>query len=153
MYLDQHPGYAHSTPLDLSDMKQERSSQPLETVRLDRWIWAARLFKTRTLAAEAIDGGKVHVNGKRVKRSRLIVAGDLVRVSKPPYEFTMEVTGLSERRGPAPVAQSLYRESAESLAARERLRTQLAHQPRVSYEGKGRPTKKDRRKIDRLKHG
>ena len=122
-------------------------------VRFDRWLWAARFFKTRSLAAAAIDGGKVQLNGTRVKRSNLVHAGDTVRVRKPPYETTVEVVELSEHRGPAKVAQTLYRETPESLAAREMLRSQLKHQPNVAYDGKGRPTKKDRRNIDRFKRG
>ena len=122
-------------------------------VRLDRWLWAARFFKTRSLAATAIDGGKVQLNGTRVTRSNLVHVGDTVRVRKPPYETTVEIVELSEHRGPAKVAQTLYRETPESLAAREMLRTQLKHQPNVAYDGKGRPTKKDRRNIDRFKRG
>jgi len=130
------------------------SSNPVpDKVRFDRWLWAARFFKTRSLAAAAIDGGKVQLNGTRVKRSNLVHAGDTVRVREPPYETTVEVVELSEHRGPAKVAQTLYRETPESLAAREMLRSQLKHQPNVAYDGKGRPTKKDRRNIDRFKRG
>ena len=124
-----------------------------DKVRLDRWLWAARFYKTRSIAADAIDGGKVQVNGTRVKRSKLVEVGDRLRIRKPPYEFVVAVARLSEHRGPAKVAQTLYEEAAESVAARERLRAQLKHQPVASYEGKGRPTKKDRRRIDRLKRG
>jgi ribosome-associated heat shock protein Hsp15 len=120
---------------------------------LDRWLWAARFYKTRSIAADAIDGGKVQVNGTRVKRSKLIETGDQLRIRKPPYEFVVAVLQLSEHRGPAKVAQALYEETPESVHARETLRTQLKHQPNASYEGKGRPTKKDRRLIDRLKRG
>jgi len=122
-------------------------------IRLDRWLWAARFYKTRSLAAAAIDGGKVQLNGTRVKRSNLVHVGDTVRVRKPPYETTVEIVELSEHRGPAKVAQTLYRETDESVAAREQLRTQLKLQPNVAFEGKGRPTKKDRREIDRFKRG
>lgn len=122
-------------------------------IRLDRWLWAARFYKTRSLAAAAIDGGKVQLNGTRVKRSNLVHVGDAVRVRKPPYETTVEIVELSEHRGPAKVAQTLYRETDESVAAREQLRTQLKLQPNVAFDGKGRPTKKDRREIDRFKRG
>ena len=126
---------------------------PADKVRLDRWLWAARFYKTRSLAADAIDGGKVQVNGSRVKRSKLIQTGDLLRIRKPPYEFVVAIQELSEHRGPAKVAQTLYEETPESVHAREKLRTQLKQQPAASYEGKGRPTKKDRRLIDEFKRG
>ncbi len=124
-----------------------------DKVRLDRWLWAARFYKTRSLAAEAIDGGKAQVNGARVKRSKLIEVGDLLRIRKPPYEFIVTVLALSEHRGPAKVAQTLYEETPESVHARETLRAQLKHQPAATFEGKGRPTKKERRLIDRFKRG
>ncbi len=123
----------------------------MDTTRIDRWLWAARFFKTRSLAAQAVDGGKVHVNGTRVKRSKTVTVGDEITISKPPFEHVVIVEGLSEHRGPAAQAQQLYRETEASVAQRERLRTQLKYQPSVSYEGKGRPTKKDRREIERLK--
>lgn len=126
---------------------------PVDKVRLDRWLWAARFYKTRSLAADAVDGGKVQVNGTRVKRSKLVEAGDRLRIRKPPYEFAVAVLQLSEHRGPANVAQTLYEETRESVHARETLHTQFKHQPTASYEGKGRPSKKDRRLIDRLKRG
>ena len=129
------------------------SDETMDRVRLDRWLWAARFFKTRSLAAAAIDGGKVQLNGTRVKRSNLVHVGDTVRVRKPPYETTVEIVELSEHRGPAKVAQTLYQETPDSVAAREQLRTQLKNQPHATYDGKGRPTKKDRREIDRLKRG
>jgi ribosome-associated heat shock protein Hsp15 len=124
-----------------------------DKVRLDRWLWAARFFKTRSLAATAIDGGKVQVNGVRVKRSAQVGAGDAVRIRKPPYEFVLEVRQASERRGSAADAQQLYRETDESVRARESLRTQLRLQPEAPYTGKGRPTKKDRREIERFRRG
>ncbi len=123
----------------------------IDKVRLDRWLWAARFYKTRSLAAAAIDGGKVQHRGMRVKRSQLVQVGDEVRIRKPPYEFLVVVEALAEHRGSASDAQRLYRETATSMAAREKLREQLRHQPTAAYEGKGRPTKKDRRKIDRLR--
>jgi len=119
-------------------------------VRLDRWLWAARWFKTRAMAATAIAGGKIRVNGERPKRARLIGLGDEVRVRKGPFEFHLEVRGLSETRGPANVAQSLYQETAASQEARARLALQLKAQPQITYSGKGRPTKRDRRAIERL---
>jgi len=124
-----------------------------DKVRLDRWLWAARFFKTRSLAAEAIDGGKVQVNGTRVKRSKMIVVGDMLRITKPPYEFSIEVLQPAEHRASAKLAQDFYAETADSLRARELLSAQLKNQPSTSYEGKGRPTKRDRRTIDRFKRG
>lgn len=124
-----------------------------DKVRLDRWLWAARFYKTRSLAASAIDGGKVQVNATRVKRSQQIQEGDTIRIRRPPYELVVEVRALSEHRGPASEAQTLYTETAESLARREALREQLRSQPTVSFDGKGRPTKKDRRRLDEFKRG
>jgi ribosome-associated heat shock protein Hsp15 len=124
-----------------------------DKVRLDRWLWAARFFKTRSLSAAAIDGGKVQRNGTRVKRASVVHVGDSVRIRKPPFEFTVEVVALSEHRGSAAIAQSLYRETPESVEHRELLRAQLKSQPKTTFEGKGRPTKKDRRQITRFKRG
>ncbi len=119
-------------------------------VRLDKWLWAARWFKTRALAAAAIAGGKIRVNGERPKRARLVALGDEVRIRKGPFEFHLEVRGLSEARGPAKVASTLYQETAASQQARTLLELQLRGQPQIAYPGKGRPTKKDRRAIERL---
>lgn len=120
-------------------------------MRLDRWLWAARFYKTRALAAQAVDGGKVQLNGVRAKRAKTVAPGDVLRIRKPPHEFVLIVRAVSAHRGPAAEAQRLYEEMPESRAARERLRLQLRLQPVISYEGKGRPTKKDRRSIERLK--
>ena len=114
-------------------------------VRLDKWLWAARFFKTRSLATEAVNGGKVELNGLRPKPSKDVKVGDHLRVRLGPYVHELTVRGLAERRGPASVAASLYDESAESIAARERLREQHRIAPAVQYEEGGRPTKKDRR--------
>jgi ribosome-associated heat shock protein Hsp15 len=125
---------------------------PRGKVRLDRWLWAARWFKTRAHAARALEGGKVRVNGERPKRARLIALGDEIRIRRGPVEFHVVVRGLSDQRGPAVQAQRLYEETPASVEARARLELALKHQPQVSYEGKGRPTKRDRRAIERLKH-
>ena len=119
-------------------------------VRLDSWLWAARFFKTRSLAARAIDGGKIQLNGERAKRSKAVRAGDEVRARLGPYEFHVYVRGLAERRGPASEAARLYEESAAGKRARELLAHQLRVAPAITYEGKGRPTKRDRREIERL---
>ena len=118
-------------------------------VRLDKWLWAARFFKTRALAAEAIDAGRVEVNGDRAKRSRLVAAGDRIRVRKPPFEQEVTVLGVSETRGPAPVAAGLYKESAESRKAREDLAAQLRLVGPPAFSQSGRPSKKDRRLIEK----
>jgi len=119
-------------------------------VRLDRWLWAARFFKTRALAAAAVAGGKVHVNGTRAKPAKQLQVGDALRVRVGPYEWLVTVRGLSERRGPPKTAQALYDEDAEGRAARERLALQHKIAPAPAYQGKGRPTKKERREIERL---
>ena len=122
-----------------------------DRVRLDKWLWAARFFKTRALAAEAIAGGKVEVNGDDVKRARPVRAGDRIRIRLGPYEHHVTVLGLSGRRGPAAEAALLYEESAESREARERVAWQLRHAaPTFDYE-KGKPTKKERRDWERWK--
>jgi ribosome-associated heat shock protein Hsp15 len=120
-------------------------------VRLDKWLWAARFYKTRALAAEAVGGGKVEVNGRAVKRSRVLEVGDRVRIRQPPFEHQIVVRLLSERRGPAAEAATLYEEMPASREARERLAAQIRAERQVYTPAKGRPTKKDRRDLARLK--
>jgi ribosome-associated heat shock protein Hsp15 len=122
-----------------------------EKVRLDKWLWAARFFKTRALAAEAVQGGKVQVNGDRPKRARPLQLGDEIRVRLGPYEHIVTVRGLSDRRGPAVEAAGLYEETGASRNAREALSIQLKSLHSLFGPEKGRPTKKDRREIERLK--
>jgi ribosome-associated heat shock protein Hsp15 len=122
-------------------------------VRLDKWLWAARFFKTRSAAAQAVDGGKVDANGEHAKRSRLVQVGDVLVLRRPPYEHQIVVRGLAEQRGPAKEAVLLYEETPESRAARERLAYQLKNAPVLTFQGTGRPTKRDRRVIDKLKGG
>jgi ribosome-associated heat shock protein Hsp15 len=126
-------------------------SEPVESVRLDKWLWAARFFKTRGLAAEAIDGGKVDVNGERAKRARHLLRGDRVSMRLGMYEWHVIVRGVSERRGPAPEAQQLYEETAESSAQRAARKVQLDSMPQHFAFGEGRPTKHDRKALRRLK--
>jgi ribosome-associated heat shock protein Hsp15 len=122
-----------------------------DRVRLDKWLWAARFFKTRSLATEAVAGGKVEVNGERAKPAKAVKTGDEIRLRLAPYEHVLIVRQLGERRGPASVAQTLYEETQASREARERLATQLKMAPPTFvYEEKGRPTKKDRRDLSRL---
>jgi ribosome-associated heat shock protein Hsp15 len=120
-------------------------------VRLDRWLWAARWFKTRALATQAVTGGKVHLNGRRVKPATDLRVGDDLRIVKGPYTFAVVVRDLAERRGPAKDAALLYEETEESLEARELRRIQMRDMPVPSYEGKGRPTKRERRKLERAR--
>jgi ribosome-associated heat shock protein Hsp15 len=121
-------------------------------VRMDKWLWAARFFKTRSLAVEAIEGGKILVGGERVKPAKLVQAGDVVSVRLGPYEHVVSVRGVSERRGPASVAATLYEETEPSRAAREKLAEQLRMAPAAFvFEDKGRPTKRDRRELDRFR--
>ena len=122
-----------------------------EAVRLDKWLWAARFFKTRSLAAKAVSGGKVQVNGRRAKRASNLHVGDRVRVRKGPHEYQLIVQKLSERRGPAREAATLYEETPESVQARENLRAQRKAAPQYSFREGGRPSKKERRQLDRLK--
>ena len=123
----------------------------MDSVRLDKWLWAARFFKTRSLATEAVAGGKVDVNGERAKPAKPVKPGDEVRLRVGPYEHILIVRELGERRGTAAVAATLYEETAASRSERERLAAQLKLAPAAFvYEEKGRPTKKDRRDLARF---
>ncbi|MBL8523988.1 MAG: RNA-binding S4 domain-containing protein [Betaproteobacteria bacterium] len=115
-------------------------------VRLDKWLWAARFYKTRQIAIDAINAGRVEVNGERAKPSKSVKVGDTMRVRRPPYEILLKVTAISEKRGSATIARELYAETAESIAAREQLQAELRDMPPPIF--KGRPTKKDRRTIE-----
>src|SRR5439155_16462215 len=123
----------------------------MERVRVDKWLWAARFFKTRSAATEAVLGGHVQVNGARVKPARELAVGDQVQVRVGEQRWTVLVTGLAERRGPASVAATLYDETPESAAERERLRAErrLARPPGADLGM--RPTKRDRRRLDALR--
>ena len=116
--------------------------------RLDKWLWAARFFKTRSLASEEISKGRVQVNGQSAKPSREVRVGDLIEVRQGTLARTVQVRALSHIRGPAPVAQGLYEETADSVSARERLTEQrrLAPEPSDTID-QGRPTKRDRRQL------
>jgi len=121
-----------------------------DRVRLDRWLWAARFFKTRALAAAAVAGGKVQVNGSRAKPAKQVQLGDNLRVRLGPYDWIITVSAVTERRGSARDAQLLYDESPDGRAARERLAEAHKIAPTPAYQGKGRPTKRDRRKLELL---
>jgi ribosome-associated heat shock protein Hsp15 len=127
------------------------NSDETTRVRLDKWLWAARFFKTRALAVDAIDGGKVEVNGERAKRAKQLQAGDSVRIRIGPYHHLIKVLALSERRGPASVAATLYEENAEGRKAREALQLQMKAAQSASGYTPGRPTKKDRRDIEKAR--
>jgi ribosome-associated heat shock protein Hsp15 len=134
-------------------MHRDPLDRPVSTtpVRVDKWLWAARFFKTRSLAAEAVDGGKVQVNGDRATAAKQVRPGDEVRLRVGPYEYTLEVTGTGERRGTAAEAARLYTETEASRTAREKLHWQLhAAAPAMEPE-KGRPTKRDRRELERFR--
>lgn len=123
------------------------ASAPEHKVRLDKWLWAARFFKTRALATEAIKGGKIALNGKRAKPSREVKVGDELQIRQSIDEKIVMVRDLSARRGPAPVAQLLYEETSDSIVQREKAAEQrrLANAHRDT--GQGRPTKRERRQI------
>lgn len=123
-----------------------------DKVRIDKWLWAARFFKTRSLAVDAIGGGKILVNHERVKPAKTVQAGDTVSVRMGPYEHVVLVVALSDRRGPAAVAALLYQETTASIDVRAKLSEQLRMAPAAFvFEDKGRPSKKDRRDIERLR--
>lgn len=121
----------------------------MDRMRIDKWLWAARFYKTRTLAADEVDRGRVQVNGQDVKPARELKIGDTVSLRQGPVQRTVVVHGLSAARGPAPVAQALYAETADSLAARAHTAEQrrLAPEPALAQEH-GRPTKRERRVLD-----
>lgn len=120
-------------------------------MRLDKWLWAARFFKTRSLAASEVDGGHVELNGERAKPAKQIKVGDELRIRINQSTHVVHVRGLSERRGPAKEAQLLYEETAASRQERERLAEQRRLAPTPAYEEGGRPTKRDRRDMSRVK--
>ena len=120
-------------------------------VRMDKWLWAARFFKTRTLARRACDIGRIECNGQRAKAAREVRAGDLLLVKNEGGDFEVEVLALSEMRGPAAVAQTLYRETEASRALRLKLAEERKAAPHFETPREGRPSKRDRRKIDRLR--
>jgi ribosome-associated heat shock protein Hsp15 len=119
-----------------------------EPVRVDKWLWAARLTKTRGLAADAVKGGRVEVNGQRVKPSKDVRPGDRLEITTGPFRRTVVVNATAERRGPASEAALLYEETAESIAARERIAAERRLAATPAPQPGGRPTKRDRRRLD-----
>lgn len=126
-----------------------QSDDSVEKFRIDKWLFAARFFKTRSLAAEAIERGRVTLNDQRVKPAKVLAAGDRLTIRIGNYQYDIEVLGLSNKRGAAPVAQQLYRETGESRERRELLAARSKAQPQP-FNTKGRPTKRDRREIERF---
>ncbi len=118
-------------------------------VRIDKWLWAARFFRTRSAAQQAIEGGKVKLNGERTKAAKELKHGDRLVIHIGGYEWSIQVLQLSAQRGPATIARTLYEESEESRANRalEVARRRRFHEPAITL--KGRPTKRDRRELDR----
>ena len=127
---------------------------PMEKLRIDKWLWAARFYKTRTLASDEVVKRRVEVNGQEVKPARELKVGDTVSLRQGAVTRSVVVKGLSGSRGPAPVAQQLYEETAESMTAREKAAEQrrLAPEPAHSIE-QGRPTKRGRRELDDAQRG
>jgi len=131
-------------PKQLSSRPSQNGNQSL---RIDKWLWAARFFKTRSLASDAVKTGKVLVNGEKIKPSKEIAIGDTLTIKQSYFSKTVAVLELSARRGPATVAATLYQETPESIINRERLKEIQQAQPAVRHAGQGRPTKRERRQI------
>ncbi len=122
-------------------------------VRIDKWLWAARFFKTRVLASEAVSGGKVHLNHQRIKPGRSLHIGDHLQIQREGFQWNVDVLALSERRGPAKDAEKLYGESEASIQKRAELREQQKLAAQAMPRTAGRPTKQQRRHIIRFKQG
>jgi ribosome-associated heat shock protein Hsp15 len=126
---------------------KDRGREGPASVRIDKWLWAARFYKTRSLASEAVKSGKVHCDSERVKPSKELQGGEVISVRQDIWTRSVLVKALSERRGPASQAALLYDETAESIAERERLTLIKQAQPALRGRGAGRPTKRERRQI------
>ena len=126
-------------------------SEPAQKLRIDKWLWHARFFKTRALATEAVNGGKVHLNGQRVKPAKAVNVGDELSVQRGNVHFVIIVEALSDKRRPAKEAQRLYRETEDSIAERERLREMQRLAAQGVHHGDRKPSKQQRQKIIRFK--
>jgi len=133
------------------DDDDDADDAPPGKVRVDKWLWAARFFKTRSLAQEAVDGGKVEVNGERAKRAKLVQANDRVQLRQGAELWQLVVRDLASRRGSAEIAQGLYEESEESRTKRQTLRDEMRSTNTAFTYGEGRPGKRDRRELKRFK--
>jgi ribosome-associated heat shock protein Hsp15 len=133
--------------------KPNPNTPAADRTRLDKWLWAARFYKHRSLATEAVDGGKVQLNGIRVKPAKEVKIGDKVEIQLDEARFVLTVTGIAEKRGSAAVAQTLYTETDESRTARETQREERRFVTTPGDDLHGRPTKRDRRLIGRIKGG
>jgi ribosome-associated heat shock protein Hsp15 len=125
----------------------------MQQVRIDKWLWAARFFKTRGAATEAVLGGHVHVGGERVKPAKDVRVGDTIEIRRDEVRWTVVVTGLADRRGSASVAATLYEETPQSVEARERQRLERRLARPLGADLEGRPTKQARRQIEALRRG
>ncbi len=125
----------------------------MERVRIDKWLWAARFFKTRSAATEAVLGGHVKVNGERAKPSREVAVGDRLEIRRDQQRWTVDVRALAERRGPASAARELYEETPESSAARKQRHLEAKASRPLGADLGARPTKRDRRRLDALRRG
>ena len=123
----------------------------METVRIDKWLWAARFFKTRSAATDAVGGGRVHLNGVRAKSAKEVKAGDTIELRIGPLAWTVVVRAVADKRGPASVAKALYDETPDSVAAREQRSAELRLSRPLGADLGARPTKQDRRRIEDLR--
>lgn len=138
----------HDSVGDESDMEDAETPG---RIRLDKWLWFARFFKTRALAGAAIDGGKLEVNGEKAKRAKLVKQDDEIRLRNGAFEWHLIVRDIAQRRGSAQVAQQLYEETADSIAKRESVQAHLKSTPTAFAYQDGKPGKRDRRALRKLK--
>jgi ribosome-associated heat shock protein Hsp15 len=131
-------------------MPQEGTEQDDKKERIDKWLWSARFFRTRSLAADALDRGKVEVNGERAKRARSVAPGDVVAIRRGPYTWTVVVRALAVSRRSASEAAQMYEETDDSRKLRDQVRSNIASLP-IRPAGEGRPSKKERRQLRELR--
>lgn len=129
--------------------KKRKSQEELTSLRLDKWLWASRFFKTRKNATEAINGGKVHLNGVRVKPSRAVKVGDNLDITREGFRYHVDVLGLNDKRRPAKEAQLLYEEDEESISKREQERELRKLNSASVHQSDKKPNKKERRQMDK----